>query len=85
MKTTSRVNAYVRLWEDRCYVEGIPDEVPMTLQISGRVPSYKAICQSILSNDLKLRKLGFDGECSEWVKNYKIGLKKCKRQITFDF
>ena len=56
------VEAFVTLWENRCYSSGIPDEVPKKLSDSGRVPSYKAIALSILKNDLKLRSIGFTYE-----------------------
>ena len=46
-------------WQDRCYREGIPDEVPNKLLFSGRVPSWKAIAICLLNNDMQLEKLGF--------------------------
>jgi predicted phosphoadenosine phosphosulfate sulfurtransferase len=53
------VEAYAKIWEDRCYSSGIPEEVPKKLADSGRVPSYKSIAIAFLKNDLKLRSLGF--------------------------
>lgn len=84
MRTTSRVKAYIKYWEDNCYPQGIPDELPMALQLSGRAPSYKALCQAILSNDLTLKKLGFDSKCPDWVSQYKTSLKACKKQLKLD-
>lgn len=43
----------------RCYFDGIPDEVIIGLEKTGRVPSYKAIAKCILNNDLMLRNIGF--------------------------
>ena len=57
--TTQRVSEYVKTWENRCYSNGIPDEVPMKLMKSRRAPSYKAIALAILRNDLNLYSLGF--------------------------
>lgn len=59
--TTSRVEAYVRTWEGRCYPFGIPDDVPELLSRSNRAPSYKAIAVAILRNDLLLKSLGYAG------------------------
>lgn len=56
------------MWENRCYKDGIPDEVTHILEKSNRVPSYKAIAVCILKNDLMLTGLGFSGEYSQWSK-----------------
>lgn len=61
------MEAYVSTWEDRCYSDGIPDEVSNLLQASHRVPSYKAIAILLLKNDLKLTGLGFSGTHSKWA------------------
>ena len=58
-KTTERVKAYVRMWKDRCYSEGIPEEVPELLSRTGRAPSWKKIAICLLNNDMKLRGLGY--------------------------
>lgn len=62
---TSKINAYIKTWEDRCYSNGIPDDAPDKLLFSGSVPSYKAIAICILNNDLKFKKLGFYEKYSE--------------------
>jgi len=46
----------------RCYFDGIPDDAPQALVDAGLVPSWKAIAQCILKNDLHLRGLGFDSD-----------------------
>jgi len=58
----------VRVWEDRCYPNGIPDEVPKGIMKSMRAPSYKAIAMAILNNDLPLYALGFQPHVSHWYK-----------------
>jgi predicted phosphoadenosine phosphosulfate sulfurtransferase len=57
-----RVRVYCQTWEKRCYVDGIPDEAPSSLEKINRVPSYKSIAIAILKNDLMLRGLGFGEE-----------------------
>lgn len=64
----------MKVWEERCYKDGIPDEIPKRLSDSMRVPSYKAIAMAILQNDLALYTLGFQPVVSHWyraVKNFK--------------
>ena len=56
---TGRVSEYVQTWQRRCYLSGIPDEVPPKVCASGRAPSWKAVAIAILQNDLQLRQLGF--------------------------
>lgn len=52
----SKIKAYIRLWESRCYPDGIPDEVPN--EIKDLTPSYKRIAIAILNNDHGLKSLG---------------------------
>jgi len=65
---TSRIEAYVRLWEQRCYRDSIPDEVPDLLLFSGRAPSWKAIAMCLLHNDFRLHKLGYTTNPGEWAR-----------------
>lgn len=51
---------------ERCYFDGIPDEVTDKLMASMKVPSYKAIALAILNNDVAMRTLGFDGKVTGW-------------------
>jgi len=74
---TSKIEAYVTTWEERCYSDGIPDEIPEGLSKSLRAPSYKAIAIAILKNDMTLKSLGFSGSHSEW---YDV-LKKERRDL----
>lgn len=75
------MNSYVQVWEDRCYPDGIPDEVPVGLMKSMRVPSYKAIAMAILSNDLHLYSLGFQPHVSHWYRVVKANSKEDKSQM----
>ncbi len=56
---TQKIKEYETIWINRCYSNGIPDEVSDTLMKSGRVPSYKAIALCLLKNDMQLRGIGF--------------------------
>lgn len=54
----------MRVWEGRCYADGIPDVVPDGVMKSSRVPSYKAIAIAILKNDHNMYSLGFSERSS---------------------
>lgn len=65
---TGKIRAYVRKWEGRGYLEGIPDEAPILLEKANRVPSYRAICMAIMRNDVALQSLGYQREpCSTYM------------------
>ena len=55
----SKVGLYILSWRKRGYPDVIPDEAPIRLEQSGRVPSYRMICIAIMKNDLNLQYLGF--------------------------
>lgn len=78
----SRVTAYIKTWEGRCYFDGIPDQVSNLLMSSGRVPSYKALALAILKNDLQLKELGFNSKHSKWADFFKT--KKTNQLSIFD-
>lgn len=52
MNTKAEILRYVRIWEQRCYSDGIPDEAPK--EIDDIVPSWKRICLAILRGDLEI-------------------------------
>lgn len=64
-----RILNYIKLWESRCYKNGIPDEVPN--EIKDLAPSYKKICISILNNDYSLKSLGLTPKKSKYYNAYK--------------
>lgn len=67
----SKVRKYIRIWKERGYGEGLPDEVPEKLMQLGIAPSYKAICFAILKNDHSMQSLGFTPKKSEWYSKLK--------------
>lgn len=70
------MKTYVSTWANRCYCEGIPDEVPPKIAASGRAPSYKAIAMCILRNDLMLRAIGFSEEEGALAKHLREAKKR---------
>ena len=71
----------MKVWEGRCYENGIPDEVSDGLMKSMRVPSCKAIALAILQNDLALHSLGFQPHVSHWYRAIKQNESKNSDQL----
>jgi predicted phosphoadenosine phosphosulfate sulfurtransferase len=55
----NKILKYISLWEDRCYSNGIPDEVPQRIEDLNKAPSYRAIVKVIIKNDINLESLGY--------------------------
>jgi predicted phosphoadenosine phosphosulfate sulfurtransferase len=63
--------SYIEVWENRCYSDGIPDEVPSRLTQLNKVPSYKELCSIILKNDINLKSLGYTPKKSKYYHEFK--------------
>lgn len=61
-----KIERYIRLWESRCYSDGIPDTCPG--EIFEMVPSYHKIALAILKNDHNLKLLGYNVDPCEAYK-----------------
>lgn len=73
----TKILRYVQMWETRGYSGGIPDEAPSPLEARCRVPSYRAICRAILTNDVALTSLGFQREpCEAYTALKRIELRR---------
>ena len=64
MRPRFLIAKHIEDWRARGYPDDIPDEVPDVL--SDFAPSYKAICQAILKNDLGFHSLGMTPKVSAW-------------------
>jgi len=51
---TSKVEAYLKTWRNRCYADKIPDTIPDELMREGLAPCWRAIAMSILLNRTSL-------------------------------
>lgn len=60
-----KIQKYIKQWENRCYEDGIPDEVPIRIEQLNKAPSYKKICIAIMRNDFQLESLGFTRQKSK--------------------
>jgi hypothetical protein len=80
------IEQYIKMWEARCYKNGIPDDVPK--EIFDRAPSYKAIAIAILKNDLSV--IGVEKKpCLVYIALKRIEISKRPQkenlQLCFDF
>ena len=55
----NKVLLHVKWWQERGYLDGIPDEAPYELEAIKAVPSWRRICKSLLRNDYWAKGLGF--------------------------
>lgn len=85
-ETGLRVKKYIQMWQDRCYSDGIPEEVPLEVSRRNLAPSYKAIAIALLKNDMQLTELGFQSPRSEWygvLKRKELGIPEYKQLMLF--
>jgi predicted phosphoadenosine phosphosulfate sulfurtransferase len=64
-------------WVRRCYLNGIPDEVPAIIDSEHLAPSWKRIALALIRNDMAMESLGNMPRKSQWYSVLKrIELKK---------
>ena len=73
----SKIAVYIKWYMDRGYEEGIPDEADYKMEQTGKVPSWRRICRTLLRNDYWCKGLGFSPTKSS---NYQKYLDLCKRR-----
>ncbi len=87
MGAKEKIIQYIKDWEQKCYTNGIPDEVP--IEINDLVPNYKKICVAIIKNEYNLESLGINREkCKIYseIKRNEIALRNKNKypiQLTF--
>jgi predicted phosphoadenosine phosphosulfate sulfurtransferase len=71
MGIKTKIENYIKTWEQRCYPNGIPDAAPIELESKGLVPSYRRICLAILKNDPTLKSIDFNPPKSKYYSDLK--------------
>jgi predicted phosphoadenosine phosphosulfate sulfurtransferase len=66
----NKIFVYLTWWSKRGYEEGIPDKVDSKMESSGRVPSWRKVCKTILRNDFWCKGLGFSPTKSAAYEKY---------------
>lgn len=75
----NKIAVYLKWWQKRGYATGIPDKVEVRLESSGKVPSWRRICRTLLRNDYWCKGLGFSPTKSAAYQKY-MDLCKKRRQ-----
>jgi predicted phosphoadenosine phosphosulfate sulfurtransferase len=55
----NKIAVYINWWNVRGYPEGIPDEVDLKIENTGKAPSWRRVCKTLLRNDYWCKYLGF--------------------------
>lgn len=66
----NKLAVYINWWKQRGYEAGIPDKVDKQLESTGKAPSWRKICKTLLKNDYWCRGLGFSPTKSTAYKKY---------------
>ncbi len=75
----NKIYTFNKWWEERGYVDGIPDEAPYLLESKKLAPSWRRVCKSLLRNDYWCKGLGFTQHKTNAYKKY-LELKKRQRE-----
>ena len=73
----SKIAVYIKWYMNRGYEEGIPDEADYKMEMTGKVPSWRRICRTLLRNDYWCKGLGFSPTKSSAYDKY---IELCKRR-----
>lgn len=72
----NKLTVYIHWWSTRGYPDGLPDSADKSLEASGKVPSWRKVCKTLLRNDYWCRGLGFSPTKSSAYQKYCALMKK---------
>lgn len=75
-----KIAVYIKWYMDRGYEEGIPDEGDYKLEQSGKVPSWRRVCRTLLRNDYWCKGLGFSPTKQSAYAEYQKRIKKKREE-----
>lgn len=73
---SDKILLWTKWWSDRGYPDGIPDEVPYSLEAKRLAPSWRRVCKTLLRNDYWCKGLGFTQHKSGAYQAYQQLMKK---------
>lgn len=76
----NKIYVFLKWWEERDYLNNIPDQAPSILESNKLAPSWRRICKSLLRNDFWCKGLGFTQHKTKAYEKY-LKLKKEQRNI----
>lgn len=66
----NKIAVYLKWWMQRGYQDGIPDESDLKLENTGKAPSWRRVCKTLLRNDYWCKYLGFSPTKTSAYKRY---------------
>lgn len=72
----NKIAVYIKWWLSRGYPDGIPDFVELKIENTGKAPSWRRVCKTLLRNDYWCKYLGFSPTKTSAYKNYTDLMKK---------
>lgn len=76
----NKITVYLKWYESRGYLDGIPDESDYKLEQLNKVPSWRRICRTLLRNDYWCKGIGFSPTKTSAYSSYLNMMKKRKEK-----
>lgn len=77
---SNKVAVFLKWWQDRGYLNGIPDEADAQEEAARKTPSWRRICKALLRNDYWCKGLSFSQHKSQAYEKYLKIMKKRRQQ-----
>lgn len=75
----NKIAVYLNWWAKRGYPDGIPESVDKKIESTGKVPTWRRICKTMLRNDYWCKMLGFSPTKTSAYEKY-VALMKKRRE-----
>lgn len=72
----NKIAYYIQWYKVRGYADGIPDEAPIKLENTRKVPSWRRVCKTLLKNDYWCKYLDFSPTKTSAYDKYLALMKK---------
>lgn len=76
----NKIAVYIKWWMKHGYEGGIPDEAPIKIENTGKAPSWRRICKTLLKNDYWCKYMGFSPTKTSAYKRYEDLMKRRRRE-----
>lgn len=77
---TNKIAVFIHWWQQRGYLDGIPDEADPKEEMAKNVPSWRRICKMLLKNDYWAKGLSFSQHKSQAYERYRKIMQKRRSQ-----
>jgi predicted phosphoadenosine phosphosulfate sulfurtransferase len=76
----NKIAVYLHWWSKRGYPDEIPDSVERKIEATGKVPSWRRICKTMLRNDYWCRMMGFSPTKTTAYQKYMVLMKRRRQE-----